>query len=76
MSLSDTSSVTDSTGETEYEPSFHVLSRFLVTDGGKNIADVLLDLTAEVKALRLALSNVANVANVANVKSDEKQDFT
>lgn len=57
--MSDTTSVTDlSEGDTAYEPTYHVLSHFLRTEDGTNVAECLRELTSEIKALRLALASL------------------
>ena len=60
---SDESSVTDTTTVTEYEPMFHVLSRFLQTDDGQNITSVLSNLCKEVAALNVALATAKSTAS-------------
>ena len=37
------------------EPMFYILTQFLETKDGKNIATVLADLTTEIRSLRLAV---------------------
>jgi len=63
-SSSDASSTLSSEGNQIHdivadEPLYYVLTQFLVTDDGRNIATVLSELTSEVKELRLAMDKFA-----------------